>query len=586
MKKLFFRVSTISFFALIMLLVTTFALPCVKAQADSTTPQCWGVFVGISTYQNYLGSAYGDNDARELSEKLSPTWGSSHVRLLTNSQATKSAILSAIDWLATNADINDTVILFYSSYVWGFDSSHDYLSTYDCTSSLSTGISSSELANSFRSIKAGKITIIFNYFYTRDLLNALTDSGRVILMCSPSDGSWWWNNSFQHSVFTYYILQALDKFDTTDTNNDYELSAEEIYEYASPLTTDEHSDQHPVLDDRYSGELPLIAKFSFTTNLPNTGQTILTLDDDNYTLVPPPIFWVPGGSHTMTVPQTVNIDSGTRYAFTGWSDGGTSTTRTVTKGSFTANYQKEYLLTVNSTFGSPAGGTWYKEDTAATFSVTDYVETSNTKHYFTGWSGDFTGASSSGSLVMSRPRTVTASWRNEYLLTINSAFGNPVGAGWYQQGSSATFSITATVETSDTKHYFTGWSGDLTETTASGTLVMSSPKTVTANWRHEYLLTINSDYGTPTGAGWYDEGEKASINVAPEQGFIIRHIFTGWSGALTTSQPSSEIRMNSPATITANWQTDYIQLYIVIGIVVVLGAVITVVLVVVRRKKV
>jgi hypothetical protein len=590
MKKMFSKVSIVSFLAIAIMLVTMLALPCARVQADNS-PQCWAVIVGISDYQYEDKYYYADNNANELCTELSATWGSDNVRLLTNSQATKSDILSAIKWLADKAAVNDTVFIYFATR-HAKNAATGCICPYNFNlSGFSDGITTSELANAIKPIKAGKIAIILECPGAGDFKYALSDSGRVIMMACGSDESIWSSGTLGHQIFTYYVLQAFYSFDYADTNNNHELSAEEIFEYASSSTTDYEINrslspvQHPGIDDRCSGELPLLAELTFTTNpIIPSGTNILTLDGINYSSAPVTELWIPGSTHTMTISQIVNKGSDTRYVFTGWKDGDTSTSRTVSKGSYTADYQKEYLLTINSASGNPVGGGWYKDGSTATFSVTDYIETSDTKHYFTGWSGDYVGTSSSSSLVMNGPKTVTATWRNEYLLTVNSAFGNPVGAGWYKEGSTATFSVKATVETSDAKHYFTNWSGDYWGTSASGTLVMSGPKTVTTGWRNEYLLTINSDYGQPTGAGWYNEGEKVNISITSEQGFIVRHMFTGWSGALTSPQPSTEIIMNSPATVTANWQADFVQLYILIGAVVVLGAGITVTVIIIRRR--
>jgi ribosomal protein L21E len=201
----------------------------------------------------------------------------------------------------------------------------------------------------------------------------------------------------------------------------------------------------------------------------------------------------------MTVPQTVTVGSGTRYAFVGWNDAETTNTRVISSGSFTARYNKEYLMTINSAYGSPAGAGWYEDGATANFSITSPVTTSNSKHYFTGWSGNYIGAATNGSIVM------------------------------------------------------------------------STPQTITANWRTENLLTINSEYGELVGAGWYDEGESVNISIDPVYGFIIRHSFTGWSGDLTDTASNSVVTMTSPKVITANWETDYLQLYILIVILLVVG---------------
>jgi hypothetical protein len=563
MKKLLSKISLAVFIALVMLLVITFALPCVPAQA-ANTPECWALIVGSSpTYTDQ------DTEAEDLEALLSPVWGSSHINLVIGSQATKAGIMNGISWIVNNAGADDTVFCFFTSHHYGIDnvSRLGVLLAYDFPQTVwddTKVITSTALQTAFISLQSSKVYFAINAGAAARFGNLAAD-GRIILMSCDSDSSpiLYWAKTF---------VSGFTSFDTTDTNHDYELSVEET---ANRMT-------NSVVSDRYSGELPLLAKFAFATNtnLPS-GTNILTLDGVNYTSAPSPQLWIPGSTHTMTVPQVVNAGSGTRYVFTGWNDGSIATTRTVSKGSFTPNYDKEYQLSVNSAYGSTAGAGWYKDGLTANFSVTASIELSDTKHYFTGWSGDFSGTTASASLVMNAPRTVTANWRHEYLLSVDSAYGTPAGAGWYKDGLSATFSVTPSIELTDTKHYFTNWSGDFSGTTASASLIMSGPKKVTANWRHEYLLKINSEYGQPTGAGWYKEGERANISVEPTQGFIIRHIFTGWSGDLSDTQSSIGVSMTSPKVITATWQTDFIQLYILIGIVVVLaGAIITTVVIV------
>src|SRR4030042_1153920 len=115
MKKFLSKVSIAVFMVLVLFIVSTFALPVMPAQAAST-PECWAVLVGVSNYQ-YIGDlSYCDDDAQELSDALSPVWGDSHVRLLVDSQATKANILVAIDWLADNADADDTVLFSFSGH--------------------------------------------------------------------------------------------------------------------------------------------------------------------------------------------------------------------------------------------------------------------------------------------------------------------------------------------------------------------------------------------------------------------------------------------------------------------------------------
>jgi hypothetical protein len=296
-----------------------------------------------------------------------------------------------------------------------------------------------------------------------------------------------------------------------------------------------------------------------------------------------------GGTAEFSVTPLVETPD-TKHIFTNWSGDFTGTSETgfltmSTPGTVTANWRHEYLLKVNSAYGNPGGDGWYKEGETAEFYVTPFVEIVDTRHYFTGWKGDYTGAESTSSLLIDAPKDVTATWRNEYLLKVNSDYGSPTGAGWYKEGETAQFSVTPYIELPDTKHYFTGWSGSYTGTEAAASLAISEPKTVTADWRHEYLLKINSEYGQPTGAGWYKAGENAAISVEPVQGVIIRQVFTGWSGDFTDTKSSATVTMGSPKVITANWRTDLIQLYLLIGGVVVLVAVVIITVVLVRRGR-
>jgi hypothetical protein len=345
-------------------------------------------------------------------------------------------------------------------------------------------------------------------------------------MDSRSNEWGYYYTSLRHGVFTYYILEALKKFDESDANHDYELSAEEVFRYAESktvsLTTEAFNRkeisiiEHPVLSDGYSGELALLVEFHFSTkpSLP-VGTEVVVVDDKPYTSVPSSgmvLTWAPGSAHSLKVPSVVEQGTSTRYVFTSWNDGDISVSRTVSGGVYTANYDKEHLLTINSAYGEPEGG------------------------------------------------------------------------GWYKEGGTANISVAVLIEEPATKHIFTGWSGDLSGVTANTTLTMNSPKVVTANWRNEYLLTITSAYGEPKGGGWYKEGETANVSVTTVEGVIIRHIFTGWSGNFTGTTGNVVLIMNSPTAVTTNWRTDYIQLYILIGGVVVLGAAIVAIIIVLRKR--
>jgi hypothetical protein len=93
------------------------------------------------------------------------------------------------------------------------------------------------------------------------------------------------------------------------------------------------------------------------------------------------------------------------------------------------------------------------------------------------------------SVTLSDDTVLAARYKIQFLLTVNSPMGNPQGSGWYDEGSTATFSVTSplTVEgfmgTLGGKYVFDHMSGDSTAATASATVTMNGPKTVSAEWR-------------------------------------------------------------------------------------------------------
>jgi len=177
----------------------------------------------------------------------------------------------------------------------------------------------------------------------------------------------------------------------------------------------------------------------------------------------------------------------------------------------------------------------------------------------------------------------------QYLLeTDNGGHGTVSPAsGWYDSGSSVEVSVSPTTVLSgtDTKFVFQRWDGASTSSFDKVTIVMDSPKTITAVWKTQYHLKVESEYGTPTGEGWYDSGTNAQISVEESVGFIpVRYVFDRWTGA-GVSNPSSRsttVEMSAPRTATAVWREDYIYTIVAAaGVLVVVGAAVFFVM---RRK--
>ncbi len=270
--------------------------------------------------------------------------------------------------------------------------------------------------------------------------------------------------------------------------------------------------------------------------------------------------WVENSEHELSVSSPQTGAAGVRYLYSSWSDGGSqSHTYTVpgTDATVTVNFQTQYYLTVNSDHDNPQGEDWYNSGTNANFSVTTPADESDgTRYVFTNWSGDYSGTNASASITMNSPKEVTANWQTQYYLTVNSARDNPQGAGWYNSGTNADFSVTTPADESNgTRYVFTNWSGDYSGTDASASITMNLPKEVTANWQtHYYLTTANNPAAggevspSPPGA-WYDSGSNAEIDATVASGYE----WAGWTGDASGTTRPKQILMNSPKSVTANY---------------------------------
>jgi len=92
-------------------------------------------------------------------------------------------------------------------------------------------------------------------------------------------------------------------------------------------------------------------------------------------------------------------------------------------------------------------------------------------------------------------------------------------------------------------------------------VTMNGPVTETAAWRHEYRLTMATNYGTTSpsvGEHWYEAGTVVPISAtAPSVIDGERYVWLGWTGTGTISytgmgNPSS-VTMNGPISETASW---------------------------------
>jgi M6 family metalloprotease-like protein len=225
------------------------------------------------------------------------------------------------------------------------------------------------------------------------------------------------------------------------------------------------------------------------------------------------IFVTPG-SHTIAVPEVMTINAKSRAVFDGWSDGVTDTERTVqttTNVSLSTSYKEQVLLSIASDGISDTSypstlevngmifslndvssvDTWIDCDQTANVTLLTHVVSvdDGTQYVFKGWSGT-TSNSTLLSLQMSQPLDLVAQFQKQFYLKVRSEFGNSTGAGWYDNGTRATFNVSSPYYASPTERYaFDSWTGSQSRE-AEASVVMDQPYTITAQWRRQLLVSV------------------------------------------------------------------------------------------------
>jgi len=313
--------------------------------------------------------------------------------------------------------------------------------------------------------------------------------------------------------------------------------------------------------------LQYIVTFSTPTNLGSDATgTVLAVNSSvhGYSDFPLSVGVWPDSGTTFSFASSIPGATGVQYLFESLTGGNSPLTGLTSEVTITASYQPQYHLTVSSTFGSPTGSDWYDSGATAAFSVTTPVSGgAGTQYNFSGWSsgdsGGYTGPLSSQSVTMDNPITETGSWTTQYWVQYQAtSCVLPVTAPegqWVDTGSPATGTFPSPVTNgAGTRCLF------VSDNRPSS---ITAPITVTATYKTQYYLTVNSAYGSPRGQGWYDSGASATYNVTTPWagGTGVQYIFSSWAGSGTGSYSGftdyESVAMNNPITETTSWTTQY-----------------------------
>jgi metacaspase-1 len=264
-------------------LVKKVTLKSPQARGGKTAPQAatgilgsqcsgtkYAIIIGISDYPGTANDLeYGDDDAVEVKNTLINVYhyDANNIRLLTNMDASWTAIKGAIDTTRSLADPNDEVVFFFSGHGAKGKADDGDRETIDEAIVSHDGnqdgnfvyIWDGDLKNLFDGFPTSRITFIFDSCLAGGM-DDLKSIGRVICMaCSESglsyEGTQWGGG---HGQFTYYFIQEgmashlADKYDNLQVAGP-DVTVEEAFDYAKVHCVY----QAPTISDSFTNDLLL-----------------------------------------------------------------------------------------------------------------------------------------------------------------------------------------------------------------------------------------------------------------------------------------------------------------------------------------
>jgi hypothetical protein len=222
---------------------------------------------------------------------------------------------------------------------------------------------------------------------------------------------------------------------------------------------------------------------------------------------------------------------------------------------------------------------WFDADSTAEFAAPKGTNGTDARQVFVEWSGDYSGTSANGSIHMDGPKSVTAKYKAQYRLSVS--FDPPEiaqnvtmsNSTWYDAGQTAVLGPVPQIipESSAQRFAWSSWNVDnMTQPGTSVQIIMDRPHTVRLMYQTQYYLLVTSPLGEPTGSGWYVSGQNASFGVAYNGSeLLVKHTLMGWrlnsSNVIKTlSSTVSQVTIDRPYVIEAQWNTDYTPLWIFI----------------------
>ncbi|HEU5221688.1 MAG TPA: hypothetical protein VFU58_06470 [Candidatus Nitrosotalea sp.] len=183
--------------------------------------------------------------------------------------------------------------------------------------------------------------------------------------------------------------------------------------------------------------------------------------------------------------------------------------------------------------------------------------------------------------------------------TSNATFSptSPTNDNWFDADSDVQFIVPYIISSDNnyTRQQIVGWSLDssdiniisnqASDTFKSPVIHMSEPHTIDLKYKTQYYVNVITNFGRTLGTGWYNSGTIVDITALPGNDVLINHVFLGWQGPVigNINQESTEISVDSPKILVANWSADYTNISMTVIIII---AVIVILTIYLKRKNI
>lgn len=333
------------------------------------------------------------------------------------------------------------------------------------------------------------------------------------------------------------------------------------------------------------GPLNLTASFSTehrarVTTTPAGRQLVV----DGSSVTPPASWWwAEGSNHTFDV-QSPQAVSTTRYQFASWSDGGAQR-HTVTlngpvtlDGAFTVEYLAELFsspsvleVVVDGVHYPTPASLWWFSGSVHQVEAPSPQPAGTQRFVFANWSN---GGPANQSVSAPASFRLTATYVTEYEVTLETAppgldvlvdgTASPSPAtAWWAPGEFHTIAAASPQLAGDVRWSFLSWSDSGAR---SHSLTVSGPRTISAQFQAEYLVTFDSDpaglpvevdgsSGPAPRSFWWRAGETHQIGApATVPGASVRYLFSDWSDA---GQRTHALVVSGAGHLVARFSTEF-----------------------------